>query len=187
MYALNDFIKPIIEIIPHMISRPIINHKKYDKETEDDVIAQVVYLYHHFKEITSESSKSCHVDLPCEGNDFGFSCLDGQIRAKGLSSFQSSLKSSADAYRRDVSNEIRKLEGSEYIYTSSTSSRDKCETSRMMEDLFRMAKQTNPNDGSISYGDCVKVLEILSDKDMSHVKKFKDILFEFEPEKAAQC
>ena len=39
MYALNDFIKPIIEIIPHMISRPIINHKKYDKETEDDVIA----------------------------------------------------------------------------------------------------------------------------------------------------
>ena len=77
MYALNDFIKPIIEIIPHMISRRIINHKKYDRETEDDVIAQTVYLYHHFKEITSESNKSCHVDLPCEGNDFGYSCLDG--------------------------------------------------------------------------------------------------------------
>ena len=57
----------------------------------------------------------------------------------------------------------------------------------MMEDLFRMAKQTNPNDGSISYGDCVKVIEILSDKDMSHVKKFKDVLFEFEPDQATQC
>ena len=57
----------------------------------------------------------------------------------------------------------------------------------MMEDLFRMAKQTNPNDGSISYGDCVKVIEILSDQDMSHVKKFKDVLFEFEPEQATQC
>ena len=77
MYALNDFIKPIIEIIPHMISRRIMDHKKYDIETEDDVIAQTVYLYHHFKKITSEGTKSCHVDLPCEGNDFGYGCLDG--------------------------------------------------------------------------------------------------------------
>ena len=186
MYALNDFIKPIIEIIPHMISRPIINHKKYDSESEDDVIAQTVYLYHHFKEITSESTKSCHVDLPCEGNDFGYSCLDGQIRAKGLSSLQSSLKTSADGYRRDVTNEIKKLEGAEYIYTTNTT-RDKCEVSRMMENLFTMAKQTNPNDGTISYGDCVKVLEILSDKDMAHVNKFKDVLFEFDPEGRTLC
>ena len=78
------------------------------------------------------------------------------------------------------------MEGAEYI-SKIVSTRDKCEVSRMMEDLFRMAKQTNPNDGTISYGDCVKVLEILSDKDMGHVKKFKDVLFEFDPEKAAQC
>ena len=83
---LNDFISPIIKILPIRVSRPIIAHKKSGRETEEDVIAQTVYLLHHFEQITAEGKKSCHVELPCEGANFGFTCLSGRISALGLSS-----------------------------------------------------------------------------------------------------
>ena len=74
--ALSEFITPIIGIVPQPIAKAMY---------EEDVIAQTVYLYHHFKQITSESKQSCQVELPCQSVDFNYKCLEGPIlEKKGL-------------------------------------------------------------------------------------------------------
>ena len=109
MSHLNDFVSPIIKILPIRVSRPIIAHKRSGLETEEDVIAQTVYLLHHFEQITAEHKRSCHVELPCEGDNFGFSCLSGRISALGLSSKQDALRGVSRQYSSDLRSAIQRL------------------------------------------------------------------------------
>ena len=69
-----------------------------------------MYLYHHFEQITSNSNKSCEVELPCQGDNFNEECLGAKIRDDwGLSKMKKNLIIVSDQYRTEIYAEIRRL------------------------------------------------------------------------------
>ena len=143
---MDSYLNPIIDVLPPKLKEPIKARKLENKDSMQDVAAQIVYISKHLSKVSSQ--RSCNLKMQCAGSDFGSKCIlnRGELAKADKAAYEAIIGS---------------------LSSNGRSFADRCKVKKYLEQLSLLAA-----DSSSQISDCEPSLDLLHpDYSMAAINK----------------